>query len=144
LTEAFQKTLAVRLAPRIDREKLLVRINTADWPKSIGDRDWIKLKIKSSEIVCRLYDDVVVEIGNKYKKPGFIRINYPLRKKLQITPRDSIQFTITKAHRFLLWYYFIRYHPDDYVRVSTWIGIIAVIISVLLGTVSISVSLILK
>jgi hypothetical protein len=83
------------------------------------------------KVVCKLHGDDIPEIENR--KRGLLYINEPLRGKIGIEKGNVLEFTISKASasRWIVWYYFVCYHPDDTVRVGTWLGIIAVIISIL-------------
>lgn len=131
--------LIVKAAPTIDREKLRVRINRIDRPSNIKWYSYVNIGIPATgkQIVCKLYGDDIKEISNSDQKPGFIRINEPLRGKLGISKEQSVRFVLKTQPRFYAWYYFVRYHPDDYIYISTWMAIIAV----LLGLLSIILSL---
>jgi len=129
--------LTIDYAPPIDREKLLVRINKIDKPTNISWYDYIQLKVITSgkAIVCKLHGNDIPEIKNR--QASLIHINEPLRGKLGAEVGDTLDFDIKKATRWLAWYYFVRYHPNDIVRVSTWLAIIAILISIILGCISI-------
>lgn len=121
MSKVHTKTLTVKYAPLVDREKLLVCVNRADKPADIEWYEFISIEASTTnrKIVCKLYGDDIAEIADKQE--GLIRINEPLCGKLGIAVEQKIQlgFTFRKAWRLFSWYYFIRYHPDDYVRVST-------------------------
>lgn len=136
MSEVHTKILTVKTVPAIDREKLLVRINNADKPANIAWYEFISLRASTTnkKIICKLYGDDIKEIADKHQ--GLIRISEPLRGKLGISKGQTIDFTIKKACRFFSWYYFIRYHPDDYVCVSTWIAIVAVALGIIAIVIS--------
>ena len=123
--------LIVKQAPKIDLEKLRIRINDSDRPKGIEWYDYVQLKLsnKNKSIVCKLHGDDILGINNK--QSSLIHINEPLRYKLGINIDDNINATIKKKPFLFAWYYFIRYHPDDIVRVATWLAIIAILISII-------------
>ncbi len=126
--------LTVVSARHIDREKLRVRINDQDRPGNVKWYDYVKIKVRKDDkvkvIVCKLHGDKIREIKPRDRKASLIYINEPLRYKLGVEVRDNLDFEIKKKLKWLAWYYFIRYHPDDTVIVSTWLGIIAVLISI--------------
>jgi len=139
------KNLKVVKAPTVDREKLIVRINSNDKPNGINWYDYVELKSTQSDkrIICKLHGDDIPEI--KYKRDSLIHINEPLRYKLYVTDDKNYEFEISKKTKNFLvaWSYFIRYHPDDIVRVSTWLAIIAVkisIISIFMGVISLIIT----
>ena len=131
MSEVYTKVLTVKAAPAIDREKLLVRINRADKPDNISWYDFISIRVvtTNNSIVCKLYGDDIIEIVDKQQR--CIRINEPLRGKLGVSEGQEFFFTISRAYRLLSWYYFLRYHPDDYVLVSTGMGIIAIVLGII-------------
>jgi hypothetical protein len=133
------KNITIKYAPRNDREKLRVRINEQDKPDGIHWYDYVKIKVSKTgkSIVCKLHGDDIYEIKPEYRKGSIIRINEPLRDKLGVKVRDILDFEIEKKPKWLAWCYFVRYHPDDTVVVATWLGIIAIIITVILGFISI-------
>ena len=125
--------LKVKKAPTIDRDKLLVRINSNDKPDSIKWYDYIQLKVREGNraIVCKLHGDDIPEIEDKQNQ--LIHINEPLRGKLRVKVGDNLDFSFKKVSSgfWVIWYYFIRYHPDDIVRLSTWLGIFAFLLGVI-------------
>jgi hypothetical protein len=130
--------LTVRMAPTVDRDKLIIRINSNAKPNSINWYDYVEFKNMGNgkTVVCKLSGDDIPEIGAKDRQSSLVRINEPLRGKLGVKVGDSVEFKIKKKLRWGAWYYFIRYHPDDVIKVTTWLGIIAVV----LGLVSILVA----
>ncbi len=137
--------LTVKKAPKIDREKLRIRISSNDIPKNINWYDYIELKNvqNGKKIVCKLHGDDIPDI--KDKRSSVIHINEPLRYKLNINDCKEYKFEIEKKTKNFLkaWLYFIKYHPDDTVRVSTWLAIIAVIISIIsifMGVISLIIT----
>ncbi len=133
--------LQVKPSPTVDREQLLVRINAADKPADIGWYDYIHLinKANSMKIVCKLHGDDIPEIKNR--KRGLLYINEPLRVKIGTERGKTMEFAVSKAYRRMIWYYFVRYHPNDTVRVGTWLGIIAVgigVVSLLLAIIAVT------
>jgi len=121
----------VKYAPPIDREKLRVRINEKDKPANIEWYDYVRIKVRRKTIVCKLHGDRIPEIEPKGGKTSLIYINEPLRYKLRVEVGDNLDFEIKKKPKWLAWCYFIRYHPDDIVRVSTWLAIFALALGVL-------------
>jgi hypothetical protein len=91
-----------------------------------------------NQIICKLHGDDVPEINNGIK--GTIYINEPLRGKLGVKNNDNLELKIKKVTNLLAWFYFIRYHPDDIVKTSTWLAIIAILITVILGSISLTVT----
>ena len=130
--------LTVKMAPTIDRDKLLVRINSGDKPDDIEWYNYVIISAKQKTIVCKLHGDDIPEI--KEKRKGSIYVNEPLRGKLGIKNfiGQELDFKINKAPSWLSFWYFICYHPDDIVRVSVWLGII----SIALGIISIFITII--
>ena len=141
--------LTVKYAPKIDREKLRVRIN--DEKRTTNNLEWynyveVKVKVNNSEksIVCKLYGDDIPEIPSQDRKPSIIRINEPLRGKLGVKIDEEYEFKFKKRCAICAWWYFVRYHPDDTVIVSTWLGVIAFTIgfvATILGIISIVLAL---
>ena len=134
--------LTVKKAPTVDREKLIVRINSNDRPIDINWYDYVQIKSETGKlIVCKLHGDDIPEIPPGQGR-SLIYINEPLRGKLGVKKDgDTLDFEIKKVTSWLAWYYFIRYHPDDVVKISTWLAVIAVLITVVLGSISIVVAL---
>jgi len=124
--------LIVASAPAIDRNKLIVRINESIKPEKINWYDYIEIKANKTgkKIVCKLHGDSIPEITPTDLKNALIYINEPLRGKLRVEKSSTIDFKIAKKSSVFAWYYFVRYHPDDTIVVATWLGIIAVLISV--------------
>jgi hypothetical protein len=124
--------LTLKYAPKRDRERLCIRINEQDKPEGIDWYDYVKIKVKTTgrSITCKLYGDKIKEISEEYRKPSILRINEPLRDKLGVKIGEELDFEIKKMPKWLAWYYYIRYHPDDTVVVATWLGIVAVLISI--------------
>lgn len=120
--------LCVRKAPQVDVQKLRVRINGSDKPENISWYDYVHIKANSRKISCRLHGDDIPHI--KAKQASKVYMNEPLRGILGVKVGDVLEFDIRKACRLLTWWYFIRYHPDDVVRVSTYLGIIAVLLGI--------------
>lgn len=132
--------LTVVHAPPIDREKLRVRINEQDKPSGINWYDYVEIKVIETGklIVCKLHGNDIPNIKSRGEK-SLIYINEPLRDRLgRIKVKEILDFEIKKKHKgfFINWYYFVRYHPDDTVVVATWLGIIAVLISIVFGLIS--------
>ena len=131
----MKKNFTVHYAPDIDREKLHVRINEQDKPTGINWWDYVEIKVieTNKSIVCKLRGDKIKEIPPEKRKPSLIYLIEPLRDKLGIEHGDNLDFEIKKKRKgfFINWYYFIRYHPNDTVVVSTWLGILAITLGIL-------------
>ena len=121
--------LYVRKAPPIDRDKLCVRINGRDKPDCVNWYDYIHLRTESRRITCKLRGDDIPDIKHKCTKQ--IYINEHLRGILGVAVRERRRFSVEKASHWRTPYYFVRYHPDDVVRVSTWLAFIALTLGLL-------------
>ncbi len=137
----MRKSLTVHYAPDIDRDKLHVRINEHDKPPGINWWDYVEIKVikTNKSIVCKLRGDKIKEIPSNQRNPSLIYLIEPLRDKLGIEHGDTLDFEINKKPKsfFVKWYYFVRFHPDDTVVVATWLGITAILISILFGIIAI-------
>lgn len=129
--------LTVIKAPPVDRNELRVRINSNDKPGFINWYDYIQVENAGNDkkVVCKLHGDDIPEIEKK--QASLIYINEPLRGKLGVGIGDSLNFNIKKRIAWFAWFYFIRYHPNDVVRVSIWLGIVAIILASIAIVISI-------
>ena len=131
--------LKVIEAPRNDRGRLRARVNKQDKPDCIGWYDYVRIKVNKTgkSIICKLHGDSIYEIKPEKRKVSVIRINEPLRVKLGVLKNKEYEFELNKRCTFFAWYYFIKFHPDDIVKVATWLGIVAIALAIIAIIISI-------
>ncbi len=125
----------IKPAPKRDFDKLCVRIDSKNKPDTIKWYDYVHIIIKGRKITCKLRGTDIPELkGMTYNQ---IYINEHLRGILRVSSDDEKTIYIEKASKWLMPCYFVLYHPDDVVKVSTWLAFL----SVMLGLLSIFIAI---
>jgi hypothetical protein len=128
--------LFVKRSPLIDKEELCVRINRLIKPDTIDWYDYVHIRTKRGKITCKLKGQDIPEITPHVHH---IYLNEHLRTILGVQVDDLEKIDIEKADKWLMPYYFVRYHPSDIVKVSTWLGVVAIglgLLSIIIAFVS--------